>query len=171
MRIFIGNLCKIKLSKFSFANCQKFLFKLSKIPFSNCQKISFSNCQNIPFQTVKIFLSKLSKFSFSNCQNFPFQTVKIFLFKLSKFSFSKLSKFSFSNCQNFLFQTVKIFWVSQPAILSSNNFQKIENYAKNHPRYPKIKIIDQVQKNFHCQLVAQLSFEKPSPCLTKNPPS
>jgi hypothetical protein len=72
-------------------------------------KFSFSNCQNFPFQTVKIFLFKLVKFSFSNCQNYPFQTVKIFLFKLSKISFSKLSKFSFTNCQNFLFQTVKIF--------------------------------------------------------------
>jgi hypothetical protein len=70
-----------------------FLFKLSKF--------SFSNCQNFLFQSVKFFFFKLSKFSFSNVkvflfkrQNFPLQTVKVFLFRLSKFSFS--------NCQTCL---------------------------------------------------------------------
>ncbi len=86
-----------------------------KISLFKLSKFSFPNCQNFLFQNLKISLSKLSKFPFSNCQNFPFQTVKIFLSKLSKFPFPKLSKFPFpncqnfpfSNCQNFLFQTVK----------------------------------------------------------------
>jgi hypothetical protein len=79
IKIFLFRTVKIflsKLSKFSYPNCQNFLFQTVKISFSNCQNFLFQTVKFFLFQTVKLFLLKLSIFFISNCQIFPFQTVK-----------------------------------------------------------------------------------------------